>query len=100
MGTRKQEPIISAELHLVKRIKPGLWASIETNFFWGGQQRIGENQLVDRQRNSKIGATFAVPFPPRHGLKFGYSVNIITSYGSDFHQFIMTYTLLLNRLKK
>jgi hypothetical protein len=100
MGTRKQEPIISAEIHLVKRIKPGLWASLETNFFWGGQQRIGENQLLDRQKNSKIGATFAIPFPPRHGLKLGYSVNIITSYGTDFHQFLLTYTLLLNRLKK
>ncbi len=99
MGTRRQEPIISAELHLVKRIKPGLWASLESNFFWGGQQKIGANQLVDRQRNSKIGATFAVPFPPRHGLKFGYSFNIITSYGTDFHQLLVTYTLLINKLK-
>jgi len=99
IGNRRQEPIISAELHLVKRIKPGLWASLESNFFWGGQQKIGANQLVDRQRNSKIGATIAVPFPPRHGLKFGYSFNIITSYGTDFHQLLVTYTLLINKLK-
>lgn len=99
MGIRRQEPIVSAEFHLVKRIKPGLWFSLESNFFWGGQQKIGTNQLVDRQQNAKIGATIAVPFPPRHGLKFGYSVNIATSYGTDFHQFIVTYTLLVNGLK-
>jgi len=100
IGTRKQEPIISGELHLVKRFKPGLWLSLESNFFWGGQQKIGENQLVDRQSNSRIGATFSAPIPRRHSLKFGYSLNIITSYGTDFHQFLMTYTVLLNKLKK
>ena len=100
MGSRTQEPIISGELHLVKRFKPGLWISLESNFFWGGQQKIGENQLVDRQRNSKIGGTFAIPIPPRHSFKFGYSVNILTSYGTDFHQFLVTYTVLLNKLKK
>jgi len=99
MGTKKQEPIISGELHLVKRFKPGLWMSLESNFFWGGQQKIGENQLVDRQRNSRIGATFSLPIPRRHNLKFGYSLNIITSYGTDFHQFLVSYTVLLNKLK-
>jgi len=100
LGTKKQEPIVSTELHLVKRFKPGLWVSLESNFFWGGQQKIGENQLVDRQRNSRIGGTFAVPFLHRHALKFGYSVNIVTSYGTDFHQFIVTYMVLLNKLKE
>ena len=99
MGNRKQEPIFSAELHLVKRLKPGLWLSLESNFFWGGQQKIGENQMLDRQQNSKIGATFAVPFRHRHGLKFGYSFNIVALYGTDFHQFLVTYTLLLNKLQ-
>jgi hypothetical protein len=100
MGTRKQEPIISGELHLVKRFKPGLWASLESNFFWGGQQKIGENQLVDRQRNSRIGATFALPVHRRHSFKLGYSFNIITEYGTDFHLFLVTYTMLLNKFKQ
>jgi hypothetical protein len=38
MGTRKQQPILSGEMHLVKRIKPGLWASLEGNYYWGGRQ--------------------------------------------------------------
>ncbi len=100
MGTRKQEPIISGELHLVKRFKPGLWVSLESSFYWGGEQNISENQLIDRQRNAKIGGTVAVPIPHRHALKFGYSFNIITSYGTDFHQFLVSYTLLLNKLKQ
>ena len=70
-GTRKQQPILSGEIHLVKRFKPGLWASLEGNYFRGGRQQIGDNQLGDLQQNSKTGGTMAVPFGRRHSIKFG-----------------------------
>jgi hypothetical protein len=28
----QQDPILSSELHLVKRIRPGFWASLDLNF--------------------------------------------------------------------
>jgi hypothetical protein len=96
-GTRKQQPVLSGEIHLVKRFKPGLWASLEGNYFWGGRQKIGDNQLGDIQRNSKIGATVAVPFGHRHAIKLGYSLGIVTTYGTDFNQFLATYTMVLNK---
>lgn len=99
MGTRKQEPVLSGELHLVKRFKPGLWISLEANYFWGGRQKIGETQLGDLQRNSKIGGTVSVPFLRRHNLKLGYSFGVVTAYGTDFNQLLATYTLLLNKFK-
>ena len=99
IGTRKQEPVLSGELHLVKRFKPGLWISLEANYFWGGRQKIGENQLGDLQRNSKIGGTVSVPFHRRHNLKFGYSFGVVTAYGTDFDQLLVTYTVLLNKFK-
>ncbi len=99
MGIKKQEPILSGEVHLVKRFKPGLWVSLEANYFWGGRQKIGENQLADLQRNSKIGATVAVPIPRRHSFKFGYSIGTVTEFGTDFKQFLVTYTVLLNKFK-
>ncbi len=97
MGTRKQQPIFSGEIHLVKRIKPGLWGSLEGNYYWGGRQTIGDRQLGDLQRNSKIGGTLAVPFGRRHSIKIGYSIGIITAYGTDFNQFLASYTILLNK---
>ena len=30
--TRQQDPILSSEFHLVKRIRPGFWASLNLNF--------------------------------------------------------------------
>ena len=97
IGTRKQQPILSGEIHLVKRIKPGLWASLEGNYYWGGRQKIGDNQLGDLQRNSKIGGTVAAPLGRRHSIKMGYSIGVVTAYGTDFNQFLATYTILLNK---
>ena len=35
--TRQQDPILSSELHLVKRIRPGFWASLDLNYYVGGR---------------------------------------------------------------
>jgi hypothetical protein len=99
MGPRKQQPILSGQIHLVKRFKPGLWASLEGNYYWGGRQKIGDHQLGDLQRNSKIGGTVAVPFGRRHSIKIGYSIGIVTAYGTDFNQVLASYTILLNKFK-
>jgi hypothetical protein len=93
-GKRKQNPIFSAEVHLIRRFKPGFWASAEANFFVGGDQTIGGNQLIDLQRNSRIGGTVMVPFLDRYSLKVGYSTNIVTDFGTDFDQFLVSYQVV------
>jgi hypothetical protein len=67
--------------------------------YWGGRQKIGDNQLGDLQRNSKIGATVAVPILRRHSLKFGYSIGMVAELGTGFNQFLVTYSVLLNKFK-
>jgi len=93
-GERKQDPIISAEVHLVKRITPGFWASLEVNYYTGGQQTIGGEGLVDLQRNSRIGGTIVMPFKGRHAVKFGCSAGVTTDFGTDFAQFLVSYQTL------
>lgn len=92
-GTKEQEPVISFQANLIKRIRPGLWASLDLTYFMGGRQTIGGKQLEDRQRNMKIGGTVVVPFLRRHAIKIGYSSGIFTRYGNDFDQFLVTYTV-------
>lgn len=48
--TREQDPIVSTEIHLIKRIRPGFWASFDANFYTGGETliRIDCSNLVDR----------------------------------------------------
>ncbi len=94
-GKREQDPVFAAEVHLVRRFKPGFWASLEANYFTGGRQTIGGNRLVDVQHNARIGGTVVVPFCGRHAVKAGYSTSIVTEFGNEFHQFLVTYQLLL-----
>jgi len=94
-GAREQDPIYSAQVNLIKRIRPGLWASLDLTYFGGGRQTIGGEQLSDVQRNIKIGGTFVVPFAGRHAIKIGYANGAVTKYGSDFDQFLVTYQVLL-----
>ena len=92
-GRKEQEPVISFQANLIKRIRPGLWASLGLTYFMGSRQTIGGEQLEDRQRNMKIGGTVVVPFLRRHAIKIGYASGIITRYGNDFDQLLVTYTV-------
>ena len=93
-GPREQEPIAGFEIHMVKRFKPGFWASLDANFFVGGRQTIDGNELVDDQRNSRIGGTVVVPFKGRNAIKIGYATGLFTEFGTDFDQFLVSYQRL------
>ena len=94
-GRREQDPVYSAQANLIKRIRPGLWASLDLTYFSGGRQTIGGDQLDDAQKNIKVGGTVVVPFAGRHAIKIGYANGAVTKYGSDFDQFLVTYQILL-----
>ncbi len=94
-GKKEQDPIYSAEANLIKRIRPGLWASLDLTYFYGGRQTIGGEALRNTQSNLKLGGTLVVPFLGRHAIKIGYANGIITRYGDDFDQFLLSYQVLL-----
>jgi hypothetical protein len=94
-GNRKQGPIYSVQANLIKRVKPGFWASLDLTYFTGGRQTIAGDRLDDEQRNVKIGGSLVIPFQRRHAIKFGYANGAVTKNGSDFNQFIVSYQVLL-----
>jgi hypothetical protein len=98
-GYREQEPIYAFQAHLVRRFKPGFWASLDFNYYTGGRQTIAGNELVDVQNSSRIGGTVVVPFKGRHAVKVGYATGLFAEFGTDFDQFLVSYQLLLNRIK-
>jgi hypothetical protein len=92
--TREQDPIFAAQFHVVRRFKPGFWASLDANFYTGGQSTIGGEQQADLQRNSRFGGTVVVPVHGRHGIKAGYSTGVVTTSGGDFSTFLLSYTVV------
>jgi hypothetical protein len=95
MGKKEQDPIFALETNFIKRIRPGLWASLDITYYWGGRQTRDGNPLRDEQSNVKLGGTLVVPFLKRHAIKIGYADGIITRFGNNFSQFIVSYNLVL-----
>jgi hypothetical protein len=95
-GKKEQEPIYAGQVHVIRRFKPGLWGSLNFNYFTGGRQTIGGNRLGDLQRNSRLGATFVFPFAQGHSIKVSYAVGWLTRFGTDFDQLLITYSKVLN----
>jgi hypothetical protein len=67
---------------------------LDANFFTGGRSTIDGIQLGDLQRNSRFGATIAVPFEGRHAIKAGYSTGVVTESGGDYKVFQVSYQML------
>jgi hypothetical protein len=89
--TRQQDPIGAINFHLVRRFKPGLWASLDLNFYLGGHTTVGSERRADLQRNSRIGLSLAYPFKGRHGIKLGISEGVVTESGGDFRTITLNY---------
>jgi hypothetical protein len=94
-GKKEQDPIFALETNLIKRIRPGLWASLDLTYYRGGNQTISGAPLDSKLRNLKLGGTLVVPFLGRHAIKFGYANGVITRYGNDFNQFLVSYQVAL-----
>jgi hypothetical protein len=93
-GRREQDPIYNVQAHLIRRFSPGFWASLDANYFVGGRQTIGGDELGDVQHNARIGGMLVVPFAGRHAVKVGYFIGARTSFGNDFDQLLITYQAL------
>ena len=91
--TREQAPIVAFESHLVRRIKPGLWVSLDLNHYGGGRTTVGGVLRADQQRNTRFGATVARPIAGRHFIKASYSTGVVTASGGDFDKLLLTYLL-------
>ncbi len=89
--TREQEPIVSTEVHLIKRIRPGFWASLDANYYTGGETRIGAEVRDDLQRNARAGFTLVFPIQGRHAIRAGFSTGVATRSGGDFEMYSLNW---------
>jgi len=89
--TREQDTILSTEFHLIRRIRPGFWASLDANFYVGGRTNVGENTQANLQRNSRVGATLVFPIRGRHAIRGGFSTGVVTESGGDYEIYTLSY---------
>ncbi|MFT7288238.1 MAG: hypothetical protein ACI87W_002354 [Halieaceae bacterium] len=90
-STRQQDPILSTEMHLIKRIRPGFWASLDANYYVGGRTRVDGIYQSDLQRNSRLGATAVLPMKGGSAIRASISTGIVAESGGDFENFSLSY---------
>ncbi len=84
-SARTQAPIGYGELHLSYHFKPSCWMSLDGNFWTAGRSSINGIEKSDYQRNSRIGATAAIPLNRHQSLKVSYSRGAYISIGGNYH---------------
>lgn len=90
-STREQEPIISSEFHLVKRVGQSFWASLDANYYFGGRTTIDSVERADLQRNSRFGFTVYKSIARGHALRASYSTGVVTESGGDYSIIALSY---------
>jgi hypothetical protein len=86
-GTRTQTeaPVGSFEGHLSYNIKPRLWVSLDGNFWFGGRTTVnGIVNVNTYQKNSRVGATAAIPLTKHQTLKISYNNGAYVLYGGSY----------------
>ncbi len=81
---RAQAPIGSGEMHLSYDLKPRFWLSLDGNFWTAGRTSINGTDKPDYQRNSRIGATAAIPLNRHQSVKVSYSRGAYISIGGNY----------------
>jgi hypothetical protein len=84
-NTLTQAPIGALEMHLSYDVKPRLWASIDGNYWYGGETTVNDtHKFGTLQSNSRIGGTVSVPFTKHQSVKFSYSDGELARIGGTF----------------
>ena len=80
-----EEPIGSFEGHFSHDFRPGTWASLDANFWWGGLTSLsGIQNLKTEQTGSRIGGTGAWRFSRHQSFKLSYSAGTYSRFGGNY----------------
>ena len=85
--TRQQDPIYSAQAHVIYSFPNNIWAGIGTTYYTGGRTTIDGVTGDDLQQNWRTGFTVAFPVNRNHSIKIYGSSGVSTRTGSDFDRY-------------
>jgi hypothetical protein len=80
----EQNPLSTSQAHLLYSFGKGIWAAISGTYDYGGRSYTNGVRGDDRQSNSRVGATIALPLNRKNSLKFYASTGVHTTRGNDY----------------
>ena len=93
-SSRHQDAISALQGHVSYTLGRRAWLAVNGTWYSGGQSRIDGIGKEDLQRNSRLGATLAVPLGTRQSLKIAYSAGATTRVGADFRTLTFAWQLV------
>jgi hypothetical protein len=84
LSVRSQNPVGSLEFHLGYYLRPRMWMSFDSNFWYGGNTVLNGVVNNDRARNSRLGGTITIPIDRHQSFKFSASTGAIARIGGNF----------------
>jgi hypothetical protein len=85
--TRAQDPIYSAQAHVIFNTRSGMWLALDGTLYAGGRTTVDGVSGNDLQRNSRLGITVTFPVNVNNSIKLNASTGVSTRTGSDFDGF-------------
>jgi hypothetical protein len=82
--TLEQDPIYSAQAHLIYQFRGGTWAALNGTYYTGGRTTVNGVRGDDFQKASRIGATLALPVDRHNSVKLHASSGLSLRTGTDF----------------
>jgi hypothetical protein len=83
--TRAEEPIYAAQLHLLYNFRSGIWVALSSNYYTGGRTSLNGVAGNDLEKNSRMGATIALPVDRYNSIKLNVSSGVSVRTGTDFN---------------
>ena len=83
-NVRAQDPLYSAQAHVIYGFERGAWLSVDATYFTGGRTTLNGALDNNLQQNWRVGTTFAFPLDVRNSIKFYASNGVSARTGNNF----------------
>jgi hypothetical protein len=83
----EQDPVYTTQFHATYDFGRGVWAAVSGTYDYGGRTTVDGVPNDDKQENSRVGVTLALPVNRHNSVKLYASTPIHTTVGGDFDMF-------------
>jgi hypothetical protein len=81
---RTQDPLYSAQGHVIYGFPSGIWAALDGTYFTGGRTTIDGTLNNDLQQNWRVGGTMTFPINRNHSARFYASSGVSARTGNNY----------------
>jgi Putative MetA-pathway of phenol degradation len=87
----EQDPIYSAQAHIVYNFKPSMWAAFDATYYTGGISTVDNVRKDNELNNWRMGITVSIPVNRYHSIKIAASSGVATRTGTDFDAYLVAW---------